>query len=658
MPAEVTPVLNADQRKDLVELLGTSIVPGAVIWMIESVLGRDQVANLGNTVSDRLSLSKRAVDLLERAGKVQQGIDLLLATGGRHTRLVFGLNRIVQNQRMNDGALQAFTNEYEPFMSTAGVSEVMQRLRRVVCAIGLAPLQRIVGTGFLIGPDLVLTNYHVLKTFMDRPNGKWIETGRGTDIHCFFDYLWEPAPAVPAPNPFKHHTVHVQAVAQNWLVHARPNLDGEGEADCKEPMDSELDYAVIKLEHPIGQRPTRLGGGVLRGWIPLEPEVDVLAVGARLMVFQHPAGVAQQFDFGQFVRPAIKQTRVWYSVSAAKGSSGGATVRIDGKLFALHNAEVKSPPALQNEQLNQGVRIDHITEDLLRSVPGWTTPAAAAETDLGYWSLNDDPLDPLPIIGRTFMREAIQRMSRPDGKRAMLVRGPQGSGVRFSTKLLRRVLGVQAPVIVFSPKDLADLGPKAFLEVLADQLGLSRLAEHPVPAAKPTENLSRWLRTDLPEWLFARLKDDAAARPSLYPAWIVIDAMTPPDQRLRWADMLKDLIAALVGVRDAGETAADVTQLRWLFLSSGPPPVPLTDVSVEEDDLCAYTINGYTEDFSQCMQLAWRCVNPDSNQDVLMLRAFAAAAARDAQPGTPVPKLLANMVRNVVVAGRALGGGQ
>ena len=97
----------------------------------------------------------------------------------------------------------------------------------------------------------------------------------------------------------------------------------------------------------------------MRGWLPLPTEIAVLEKQTKLFVVQHPGRAPQQVDFGDYCRLDPSGTRVWYSVSTAKGSSGGAAVDSAGQLFALHNAEVEPREGLEGT-LNQGIRIDLI----------------------------------------------------------------------------------------------------------------------------------------------------------------------------------------------------------------------------------------------------------------------------------------------------------
>lgn len=131
--------------------------------------------------------------------------------------------------------------------------------------------------------------------------------------------------------------------AKDWLVYARKFRIDDGTARAQLPVNK-LDYAVIRLAKSIGDRPSRMSGGPIRGWLTLPAEPCDYLEPRRVVVFQHPGGAAQQMDVGQFVQLDPSATRAWYRVSTAKGSSGGAAVSANGELFALHNAEVESPP--------------------------------------------------------------------------------------------------------------------------------------------------------------------------------------------------------------------------------------------------------------------------------------------------------------------------
>jgi hypothetical protein len=134
------------------------------------------------------------------------------------------------------------------------------------------------GTAFLVGPDLVLTNHHVIKT---------VATGGPNGWGVRFDYKTADGVAVSAGTlvPF----------AQEWLVDSAPPspLDTKATEDRQgaEPKDEHLDFALVRLAKSIGSDSLRGNSQTARGWIELPTDVldwkDVRSIG----ILQHPEGL-------------------------------------------------------------------------------------------------------------------------------------------------------------------------------------------------------------------------------------------------------------------------------------------------------------------------------------------------------------------------------
>jgi S1-C subfamily serine protease len=651
--------LTPEQLDDLAKLLAQTVVRGNLARLATVLMGPSAQQEAGNEIGDLATFARRIVEALNAAGRIPDAVGLLRQEAHRNSRLTAGLNYILRGGRFgDDAAAQKFVNEYEPLLSSATFQERFPGLSRTVCAVGLGkPIDSIVGSGFLIAPDLVMTNYHVIEPFLEvRPDGTIGSQESGEKIYFFFDYLWEPAPKAPF-GTVKHASVAVQAAEKDWLVYARGRLPFDGTPQCTArsltDVDNRYDYAVVRLARPVGRLPVRPSGGPDRGWLLLPGEdLGMLEGQRRIIVFQHPGRAPQQFDIGDYVQMDLSGTRVWYSVSTAKGSSGGAAVDTDGRLVALHNAEVEGGPA--GQRLNQGVRIDYIAKDLAAKVPGWRVIPLPNEDALAFWSLNDNPLEPQPIIGRTRFRENVLAMTGVTGtsaERLLVVSGPPGSGRRFSIDLLRRTLGAQTPVVEFSPKDLSKLLPRQLVQALAGELNILGLAgKPPIPEPQSTEAIPRWLRGDLPRWLRDRLEEDKARNPARYPVWVVINTAMPEGERLFWAENLKDFFAALVGVRDPGQEAVEHPHLRFLLLGSTSDALPVSGVPRFEEDLAS--ADTYPQDFVTCLRRAWRSLDKTSDlgDDEPWRKAARREVARDADK-SPVRKLLADFVRELLPSG-------
>jgi hypothetical protein len=620
-------VFTAAQLDALVRLLERSITRGSISWLATSVLGTPAENEVPNTVGAD-GFVREIVRVMSERGKIPEAIGKLREQTFANTRLMVALKRFLNGDDISDDALQKILKEYEPFLSSLAIKEYYPKVLRTICAVALGdPENDIVGSGFLIGPDLVMTNYHVLETFLDIDpvTNKVKAIGPGDQIFFFFDYLSTPTPDVP---PLQLEGVPVVTAADNWLVHGRDKLQGDGTAACKPLSNKEYDYVVVRLATRIGALSPRKGGGGKRGWLELpQDKIDTLTT-KRILVFQHPQRAPQQWDIGDFVQLDQTESRVWYSVSTAHGSSGGAAVDGQGRLYALHNAEVKNnvPGLLAGAKVNQGVRIDKIAEDLQAEAPLVLEAKTTVNDSTVYWSLSDDPKKLSPIIGRTSFRNLIIEMLDPQSPRVLVVRGELGSGRRYSIELLKHAFAMRLPVAAFRASDLETLKPKPFLKALSSELELTGAAVPDPPEALTTENLSRWIQKDLPKWTLERLKAAEQQNQSRFPAWIVIDTIKPPGERLLWADNLEDCIAALAGAHDPGTPAVEIPQLRWLFLASPTEKLPTGGVPQKEDDLSQQT--DYGGDFAACFQLAYRSVEREAEMPDVVLKRMANAYMR------------------------------
>ncbi|WP_331618100.1 serine protease [Roseateles sp.] len=589
------------------QLFVRTLSPGSLSWLASASLGIDLLRVEGDSIGDMTALSSRLVTRLIDAGKLEEALALLKREAKQNAFLTIGLRDILAGQRLGSPQLQALLNDYEPFFNSASFQRMLPRVSGVVCAVAVQ--HELKGTGFLIGPNLVMTNYHVIEECL-RENGSEDTFARdmdGCELEFIFDYQQEPPPKLNDSQAGRSGGVVVVRAAQDWFVHARRKREGDGTVKAVPIVGVRHDYAVVRLERDIGNRPCRVGGGWMRGWLPLPKEKCDYVSEKRVIVFQHPGGYAQRLDVGHFVQLDGSSTRAWYRVSTALGSSGGAAVDANGELLALHNAAVDSPPGpaapRPQDRVNQGVRIDTIAADL-RGCGAWQEPPDPDKQATTVWSLNDNTREPRPIIGRGVFRECVEEMMTADGKRVMSVIGDYGTFVRFTIALLQRMLGNQAQVVRFGPNNMQKLAPEDFARALVQQFGVVPDPKDPRPQETATETRERWLGLDLPAWVARQLGRHAKTQPGSFPAWVIIDVAVPASETFLWPDGLHELVTALVGVRDAGQVV-DIPQLRWLFLSTTTLPAGGTD-HLKED------LRGdadLPEGFRECMQNAWKSID-------------------------------------------------
>ncbi|MGY3404116.1 hypothetical protein ACVWZV_000229 [Bradyrhizobium sp. GM5.1] len=223
------------------------------------------------------------------------------------------------------------------------IAKGLERAMRCVCAVVGAGSQA--GTGTLIGPDLVLTNYHVIERLIgDKPDFEGAE--------CRFDYrLGEDGRLLDvgaAQTVFNIREV---------LVASRPSpgdLRNGGDAFD----DDRLDFAIIRLDMQAGRLPDYKGS--TRGWIPLprsgeRPDPDI---GQKFMILQHPYHIGGAFilqplkdDTAEFIDArgdptrgaAGQRARYVHNGKTRPGSSGGPcfATTFQFAFIALHNASLE-----------------------------------------------------------------------------------------------------------------------------------------------------------------------------------------------------------------------------------------------------------------------------------------------------------------------------
>ncbi|HKB06571.1 MAG TPA: trypsin-like peptidase domain-containing protein [Gemmataceae bacterium] len=169
--------------------------------------------------------------------------------------------------------------------------------------------QRPHGTGFLVGPNLIVTNYHVLDLFLG-PDAPSI-TGR---VDFRFDFR-EVETGMLAGRTYL-------PAAKDWLVAAS--------------RTDELDYVVVRTDGTPGRdRASELPGAPQRGWVTAV--VEHLADGLYGYVVQHPRGDPLRFADGPVLsRYALADHHVVYAIDTADGSSGSPCFTSDGSVLALH----------------------------------------------------------------------------------------------------------------------------------------------------------------------------------------------------------------------------------------------------------------------------------------------------------------------------------
>ncbi|MEZ4300170.1 MAG: trypsin-like peptidase domain-containing protein [Polyangiaceae bacterium] len=244
-------------------------------------------------------------------------------------------------------ALEDLIHRRTPFQDVAVWASNLARAIRPIARVELEEDGRFsaAGTGFLVAPDLLLTNYHVIEPLLGSP-----ATGR---LRFRFDFqrstdgltLHEGLLTGPAPG-------------LDWHVLSSPYSQADLADDpAAEPSPAELDFALLRLAEPLGDRPVTgaAESAPRRSWLRLAADTALTHAdpGENLLILQHPEGAPLQIAFGAFTRLFPRRFR--YTADTAHGSSGSPCFDAAFHLVALHHSGDPKYATLKRSEYNQGI---------------------------------------------------------------------------------------------------------------------------------------------------------------------------------------------------------------------------------------------------------------------------------------------------------------
>jgi V8-like Glu-specific endopeptidase len=235
--------------------------------------------------------------------------------------------------------LQGFFSKEPPDMQDVGTLKAALRRTSAVCRIEI-PGGRF-GTGFLIAPGLVLTNYHVLNSEGQETEAQMRENALQARLR--FGFISAGRGQEAAGQVFK-------------LDRQNPIL--------KSSIIGKLDFALLRVEDAIRQA---------EGIEPVEYSLDAPAIGTTLNMIQHPEGRVMKLALsGNGVTWKSDDMRlIQYVTLSAGGSSGSPCFNDEWNVVAIHHAEETQRFAgiIAAGTVREGILFGRIYEQIKEHLP-------------------------------------------------------------------------------------------------------------------------------------------------------------------------------------------------------------------------------------------------------------------------------------------------
>lgn len=228
--------------------------------------------------------------------------------------------------------LESIINDANSLLDIAQWREKLGQIEMQVCRVEIKGVAY--GTGFLVGPDALMTNYHVVRTVIEEQNGHKPE-----DIVLRFDYkrLSDGSEVNPG--------TEYKLTASGWLIDHSP-YDPVDLKPLPEkvglPDDEKMDYALLRIdgepaEDTVGQ--VFSASMPIRGWVEVPTAPFDFKANPALYIVQHPKGdpLKLAIDTDAVINLNADSSRVLYKTNTEPGSSGSPCFNQNWELVALHH---------------------------------------------------------------------------------------------------------------------------------------------------------------------------------------------------------------------------------------------------------------------------------------------------------------------------------
>jgi len=346
--------LTGPHMEEFSEALRNAFTPQSLERMFTFKL-RASLWDYAPPAGDMQDIAFNVIDKLNRAERIDRLIIAARDANPLNAKLFafsqkFGLASTPASRQ----ELQLVIEETDAFLDPDVFRQRLGRLEAQVCRIEIASSQgTLSGTGFLVGPSVVMTNYHVVETVIavheNRPGPAGV-TAKPANVRARFGFKRMVDPNDGTVIREVQGTVH--KLAEKWLIDASAGspLDRPAPAD-------RLDYALLQLATAPGDETLDGPGGTKRGFVELPAADPPLPEHSSLFILQHPKGgplklgLKTKSVLGTFDNGA----RVRYTTPTEHGSSGSPCFTPKWELAALHHSGDPDFDAANKPSYNEGI---------------------------------------------------------------------------------------------------------------------------------------------------------------------------------------------------------------------------------------------------------------------------------------------------------------
>lgn len=260
---------------------------------------------------------------------------------GNETLREFARQYGLESTRKSTQELERIIDATKPNLAPADFRQKIFEAELRVCRIEIPVTGgTATGTGFLVAPDLVMTNYHVMAWVIE-------QKVKPAVVKVRFDYKTAGNKTVSEGTLCR--------LAASWLV------DSSEVGPLEEPTKDQLDYALIRLEKPAPPV-----GDIDRGFYQLATTPEAFAPDGALFIMQHPRGrpLELAMDTKAIIGMNQASTRVRYRTNTEGGSSGSPCFTPDFELVALHHSGDPNFDPAHKPTYNQGIPMSLIAQRL------------------------------------------------------------------------------------------------------------------------------------------------------------------------------------------------------------------------------------------------------------------------------------------------------